>query len=181
VNNTFVKSAVCCALLAFGPTAAVAGPELSLPDFGHLKSRAVDSVDMTLDGFLMRLAAKFASEASQDPGHDAALAALKDIKSVRVRNFEFDTDGAYSMADIDAVRRQLAEPGWTAVVQARKREEREDVDVYLNMEGEKILGIALIASDPRSFTIVNVVGSIDIDSIATLERELGLPKLGMND
>jgi hypothetical protein len=31
-----------------------AGPELKIPDFSHLRGKAVDSTDITIDGFLMR-------------------------------------------------------------------------------------------------------------------------------
>jgi len=94
-----------------------------------------------------------------------------------VRNFEFDSDGAYSRADIDAVRKQLSGPGWSAIVQAHKRDKQEDVDVFLNIDEDKIKGIAVVACDPRSFTIVNIVGNIDIDKFAKIEGQFGIPKL----
>jgi hypothetical protein len=65
------------------------------------------------------------------------------------------------------VRKQLAGPGWSALVQAHKREPRENVDVYVCMEKDKVTGLAIIASQPREFTIVNIVGSIDIERSAS--------------
>jgi hypothetical protein len=106
------------------------------------------------------------------------LSILSDIKSLRVRNFEFDSDGAYSRDDVDSVRKQLAAPGWSALAQVHKRDEQEDVDVYVNTDGEKILGLAVVASDPRSFTIVHIVGNIDIDKLAKIEGEFGIPRIG---
>ena len=100
------------------------------------------------------------------------LALLQDIKSVRVRNFTFDTDDAYSQADIDSVRKQLQGPGWSALATVHRREPREDVDVYVCLEDDKIKGLAVIASEPREFTIVNIVGSIDLDKIAQLEGRI---------
>ena len=41
----------------------------------------------------------------------------------------------------------------------------------------KILGLAVIASEPREFTIVNIVGSIDIDKLAKLEGQFGIPRV----
>jgi hypothetical protein len=102
---------------------------------------------------------------------------LSDIKSVRVRNFTFGSDGAYSTADIDSVRRQLSSPGWSPLAQVRKREPQEDVDVYVCAEDDKILGLAVIASDARSFTIVNIIGGIDIEKLARLEGKFGIPKV----
>ena len=165
-----------CAALALPGRVSAAGPQLQIPDFSHLRSKAVDSVDITLDGLLMSLAKKFAA-ASEDGDRDEAFAILSDIKSLRVRNFEFDTDGAYSRADIEAVRRQLAAPGWSALVQARKRDPQEDVDIYINTDGDKVLGMAIVVSEPRSFTIVNIIGSIDIDKLAKIEGQFGIPQL----
>jgi hypothetical protein len=168
--------------LALPAQGASADPELRIPDFSHLRSQAVDSVDVTLDGFLMRIAHKFAAHAAEgEDGPDAeALSLLGGIKSVRVRNFKFDADGVYSKADIDTVRKQLTGPGWSALVTVHKRDDNEDVDVYVCLDGDKVKGLAVIASEPREFTIVNIIGTIDIDKIAKLEGKFGIPQLGHN-
>jgi hypothetical protein len=170
VKNRLLIAAV--AAWGLAATCSAASPELSIPDFSQLRGKAVDSVDVTLDGFLMRLVAKFARDSD-----DENAKFLSDIKSVRVRTFEFAEDGVYSLADVDSVRHQLRAPGWTQIVSAQKRSEKEKVDVYLCAENEKILGIAVVASEPRSFTIVNVIGNIDIDKLAKLEGQFGIPKL----
>ncbi|HYJ42094.1 MAG TPA: DUF4252 domain-containing protein [Steroidobacteraceae bacterium] len=151
-------------------------PELNIPNFSHLKHKATESVDVTLDGFLMRIAQKFAASHAAEEAHDEAISILQDIKSVRVRNFTFDSDNAYSMADIDSVRKQLKAPGWSALVQVHRRD-NEDVDVYVCLEDDKVKGLAVIASEPREFTIVNIVGSIDLDKISQLEGEFGIPRM----
>jgi hypothetical protein len=180
IQEPAVKSTACLAALAatlalgLPLTGSAAGPELRIPDFSHLASRARDSVDITLDGFLLRLAQKFAAA---DGENDEELAILRDIKSVRVRNFEFDSEDAYSKADVDSVRKQLAGPGWSPLAQVHRRDPQEHVDVFLNMAGDRILGLAVIASEPRSFTIVNVVGNIDIDKLAKLEGQFGIPRV----
>jgi hypothetical protein len=160
-------------VLAAPAVGQASGPELHIPNFRHLASRARDSVDITLDGFLLHLAQKFAASDEDDD----ELRLLRDIKSVRVRNFEFDSDDAYSRADVESVRKQLDSPGWSALAQVHKRDPRQDVDVFMNTEDGRILGIAVIASEPRSFTIVNIVGNIDIDKLAKLEGQFGIPKV----
>jgi hypothetical protein len=155
-------------------------PELNIPNFSHLKLKATESVDVTLDGFLMRIARKIAASHAADEAHDDAISLLQDIKSVRVRNFSFDSDNAYSMADIDSVRKQLKAPGWSALVQVHRRD-NEDVDVYVCLEDDKVKGLAVIASEPREFTIVNIVGSIDLDKISQLEGEFGIPSLSESE
>jgi len=173
-----IASLAVCALLALP---AAAGPQLKIPDFSHLRARAVDSVDVTLDGFLLRLAQKFTADDANDPDGDPEMAILRDIKSLRVRNFAFANEGEYSRSDVEAVRKQLAAPGWSALVQVHDRDPQSDVDVYINTDGEKILGLAVIASEPREFTIVNIVGNIDIDKFAKLEGQFGIPRVSENE
>ncbi len=61
-------------------------------------------------------------------------------------------------------------------MQVHRSDPQEDVDVYVCMEGDKVKGLAVIASEPREFTIVNIVGSIDIDKIGRLEGQFGIPQ-----
>ena len=170
------------ASLALPAHAAGADPELRIPDFTHLRGQAIDSVDITIDGFLMRIARKFAARAAEesDDPEAQALGLLDGIKSVRVRNFKFDSDGAYSKADIDSVRKQLTGPGWSPLVQVHKRDDNEDVDVYVCLEDDKVKGLAVIASEAREFTIVNIIGTIDIDKIGQLEGQFGIPRVSQN-
>jgi len=94
--------------------------------------------------------------------------------------FEFDADNMYSESDIDDVRHQLSSPGWNALAQIRQRRSgKEDVDVFVSMDRDKVNGVAIIASGPRRFTIVNIVGSIDPAKLAKLEDRFGLPSLAM--
>jgi hypothetical protein len=168
--------------LVLPANAASADPELRIPNFTHLRSQAVDSVDVTLDGFLMRIARKFAAKAAEgeDSPDAEALGLLEGIQSVRVRNFTFDADGVYSKADIDSVRQQLKGPCWSALVTAHRRDANENVDVYVCFEDDKIKGLAVIASEPREFTIVNIVGTIDIDKFGKLEGQFGIPRVSQN-
>jgi len=176
VKSTRTPTALAaCAALLLPLAGFAAGPQLTIPDFSHLSARAIESTDITLDGFLLNMAKKFAANADED---EEALRILTDIESVRVRNFEFDSDNAYSRADVESVRKQLSAPGWSPIVQSHSRESQEDVDVYLNTTDDgKILGIAVVASEPRSFTIVNIVGSIDIEKLTKLEGEFGIPQV----
>jgi len=108
-----------CAALLLPMAASAADPELKLPDFTSLRKNAVDFTDITIDGMLLRIMKKFAADDDEE-----AAQILTDIKSVRVRAFEFDSDDAYSPADVDTVRKQLSAPGWSAVVQQRSQFDR---------------------------------------------------------
>ena len=61
------------------------------------------------------------------------------------------------------------------VVQVRKRGEKDqEVDIYMALEADKAKGFAIVASEPRKFTILNIVGSIDLEQIASLQRHVDL-------
>jgi hypothetical protein len=51
------------------------------------------------------------------------------------------------------------------------------VDVFVLLDGGKAKGLAIIAAEPREFTIVNIVGSIDLEDLHKLEGKLGVPNL----
>ena len=174
------------ALGAAAPDANAASPRIDIPNFENLRHVATDSVDITIDGALLKLAKHFARKAAQDDGDDAdddraALEVLQGVQSVRVRSFKFNEDNAYPMSDIDAIRRQLDNPSWNRIVQVHKRDPQQDVDVFVCLEDGKARGVTVISAEPREFTIVNVVGDIDVDKFAKLEGKFSIPKVSQND
>jgi hypothetical protein len=47
------------------------------------------------------------------------------------------------------------------------------------MDQHRANGFALIASDPRQLTIINIVGSINMDDLPMLERHFHIPAVGL--
>jgi Domain of unknown function (DUF4252) len=168
------------ALLLTGPVFAQssgAAPDkgqLRIPSFAALTDKASESVNVTFGPELLGMACRFLG--TDDPEEAAAKKLCTSLTGIYVRNYKFDTDYAYPKADIDAVRRQLAGPGWTQMVQTRNKTDQTDVDVYVLIEGGKSHGLAIIASQPREFSIVNIVGSIDLEQLHDLQK-LGVPNL----
>jgi hypothetical protein len=153
-------------------------PKLLIPSFSGLAQKATESVTITLDPALLGLAAKFLD--GNDPQDAATKEVLKGLQGIYVRSYTFDKDSAYQQADIDAVRSQLAAPGWNRLVETRSRKTHADVDIYIMVDNNQAIGLALIASEPRQFTIVNIVGAIDLDKLHKLEGQFGVPKLDMD-
>ena len=95
------------------------------------------------------------------------------------------------------MRKQLSPPGWQPLVQVRSKgpgqggqgqgqaaagqgahgQEQGNVDIYISMDRGKANGLAIIASGPRDFTIVNIVGSIDLQKLHQLQGKFGIPNL----
>jgi hypothetical protein len=161
-------------MLAQNKSALVKGQVL-LPEFTALNDKASESVNVTLGPELLGMAARFLS--SDDPEEAAAKKLVNSLTGIYVRNYKFETDYAYPKADIDGVRRQLSSPGWSRIVETHKKKENTDVDVFVLIEGGKSRGLAIIASEPREFTIVNIVGSIELEQLHDLEGRFGVPDL----
>jgi len=163
------------------PLTCLAGdPELKLPAFEHLQAVATESVNVTLGAGPLALA-RLALDSGTDDRDTAELREiLQGLKSVNVRSFQFARDHMYSAADLQGLHAQLADSGWSALAQVRQHHDSDqDVDIFVSTDHEKINGITLLVSAPRSFTVVNVVGSIDPAKLAKLQGKLGLPSLAM--
>ncbi len=152
-----------------------ANPRLVLPDFTALAGKASDSVTITLDAPMLSLAARFLD--SSDPDQAAAEEAIKGLQGIVVRSYTFDQDAAYKPSDLDGVRSQLAAPGWSRLVETRSQKDHANVEIYLMTDANKAVGLAVIASEPRQLTIVNIIGSIDLEKLHKLEGRFGVPKL----
>jgi hypothetical protein len=161
--------------------AASAAPnaQLKLPDFDSLASKASETVSITLDSALLGVAADFLDSNNQEDA--AAKDLIRSIKGIYVKSYTFDEDFAYPIADIESVRRQLAAPGWQQLVQVHSKKEQAKVDIYISVDRNKPNGVAIIASEPRQFTIVNIVGAIDLQKLHRLEGRFGVPKLQLDE
>jgi hypothetical protein len=167
-----------CLALGMAPPLMAQNAELHIPDFRGLEHKARESVNITIGGWLLHTAGAFIDDKDEDSAATKKL--LAGIKSVQVRSFEFDADDAYNSADVDAVRRQLETPGWSQLVKVRNRDSREDVDIYIFIENDRTRGLAIVASEPREFTIVNIVGSINLEDLPKLQKQFHLPKMSLN-
>lgn len=141
-------------------------------DFPDLADRADEVVDVTLDASLLRLGAKFLSEKDED--QRAVREVVKGLQGIYVRSYEFSRDNEYDRAIADRVKSQLG-PTWKPLVTVRSKR-KENVNIYADMRGEQVVGLVIIAAEPREFTVVNIVGPIDIDKLAAIEGEFGIPK-----
>ena len=144
-----------------------------------MSKKASEVVDVNLDGPLLKLASKFMT----DEDDREALGIIKNLRGVYVKSFTFDEPGDYSPADVDAIRRQLQAPAWSRIVSARSKHDGENAEIYLMTaaDGGNVLGMAIICAEPTEFTVVNIVGPVDIDKLSQLEGKMGIPRLGEND
>lgn len=158
--------------------AAAQSAKLMLPDFSALSKKASHSVDISIDPSLLGLASGFLG-ADSSPNGAAVKDLISGLQGIYVRSFQFDEDGAYSKADVDAVRAQLKAPAWVPLVSTHDRKQQSDVDIFVNRRGQHTDGMAIITSQPRELTIVNIVGSMDLAKLGQLQGQLGVPKIDL--
>jgi hypothetical protein len=142
-------------------------------DFPDLAERASEVVDVTLDASMLKMAAKFLSGTDSD--ERAVREMIGGLEGIYVRSYEFDKEGQYDRSLIDKVKSQLG-PTWKPLVTVRSKT-KENVNIMADMRGDKITGLIIIASEPREFTIVNINGPIDIDRLADLSGQFGIPEI----
>ncbi|MBZ5611979.1 MAG: DUF4252 domain-containing protein [Acidobacteriia bacterium] len=166
------RIAWCLLALALGP--ALAFPQaLKLDSLDKLAAQASNSVKVTLEGSLLRLATRFLS--SDDPEEAQVKELVKGLKGIYVRSFEFSKAAQYSDSDVEAIRAQLRGSSWKPIVEVRGKGD-DNADIYVKEQGDQFAGIAIIAAEPQELTVVNIDGLIDLDGLAKLEGNFGIPK-----
>lgn len=160
------------ASIAIPFTASAQGVRLNL-DLPDMAAKASETVDVTLDGAMLRLAGKFLS--SNDPDERSAKEMINGLSGIYVRSYEFDHEGEYDKSQAERIRTQLG-PSWKKIVKVTSRT-KEDVDIYLDTRGDAVIGLLIISAEPKEFTVVNIVGPVDIEKLAGLEGQFGIPHI----
>ena len=155
------------------PGIAQAG-KLELKNLDKLADRAAEVNDVTLDGSLLQLAVSV-MKSSGDPDAAQVVDVIKGLKGIYVKNFEFDSPGQYSQADVESIRSQLTGPGWQRIVTSFSKRNGERDEVYLLKDGDKINGVTVLVAEARELTVVNIVGAIDPEKLGELGGHFGIP------
>lgn len=162
------KFIVALVVLIAAAAPAAAQQRLNL-DFPGLSDRAEEVVDVTLDANMLRLASKFFSKGEErEIGEMVA-----GLEGIFVRSYSFAKEGEYDRNLVDKVKSQLGS-NWQPLVTVRSKT-KENVNIYADMRGDRILGLVIIASEPKEFTVVNIVGPVDIEKLSRLEGQFGIP------
>lgn len=149
---------------------------IQMSSLDHLAAKASQTVDVNIDERLMKLAVRLLSDKDEDERDVKKLVA--GLKGIYVKSFEFETEGQFVVADLEPIRTQLRGAGWTRMVNVTSKKEG-NVEVYLQFAGENVNGLAVLVTDDKELTVVNIVGPVDLDKLAQLEGQLGVPELGI--
>jgi Domain of unknown function (DUF4252) len=150
--------------------------KLQLDQLDVLANRASETVDVKLDEHLMQTTAKFFSSKDNEDAEIRDL--IKNVKGIYVKSFTFEKANDYTPAEIDSVVSQLRGGGWSKIIGVTSKKDG-DVDVYLLTLGDQIAGLAVVSIEPKEFTVVNIVGPINLDKLSQLEGSFGVPILNL--
>ncbi|HET6980140.1 MAG TPA: DUF4252 domain-containing protein [Pyrinomonadaceae bacterium] len=177
MNSLFKTSLIALLLIVASALAANAqDSRIQMSSLDHLAAKASQTVDVSIDERLMKMAVRLLSDKDEDEREVRKLVA--GLKGIYVKSFEFDTEGQFVVADLEPIRTQLRGAGWTRMVNVTSRKEG-NLEVYLQFAGETVNGLAVLVTDTKELTVVNIVGPVDLDKLAQLEGQLGVPELGI--
>ena len=177
---SFVRLAALAVLLVLGTTATAMAqnPRIETSQLDGLAAKASETVDVNIDESLIALTAKFLS--SKDDDERKVKEIVSGLKGIYVKSFEFESEGQYTDADLESIRSQLRNPAWSKIITARSKKDGS-IEVYLLHTGAQISGLAVLATELKEITVINIVGPVDLEKLTQLEGEFGIPELGLQD
>ena len=175
-----VVAAAALAAAAFAPasaqTGASASGRLRLDSLERLAPKASETVNVEIDGILIKFASVALSD--KDPDERTVKEIISGLRGVYVRSYEFKSEGRFTEADLATLREQLRGPGWSRIVDIKSRDADEDnAEVYVATDGGRVEGMAILSVEPKELTVINIVGAIDIEKLKRLEGSLGIPRI----
>ena len=165
-------------LLLVAAPARAQNPRIEMGHLDRFAEQADKIVDVSIGESLIKLAIS-ALKPERSPNEKTIKEILEGLKGIYVKRFEFDKEGNYTSADVEAIRAQLNAPGWERIANVRSKREG-NYDVAIMSEGSIVKGFAVLAAEPRAFTVVNIVGPIDIAKFRELEGKFGIPSIGLD-
>ena len=116
-----------------------------------LAAKAKESNEVTMDKDTLRMAGKQKKFAGK-------------VDLVNVRNYEFEKDGEYNMADLETLQKRLEGGGWSHMVRNRTKTEINDICVKRDNEGQ-MTEMVIINAEPRELNLVHLRGHLTMDDL----------------
>jgi hypothetical protein len=161
----------CLLLMGLGSLALAAEVEgrIDLSSLERLRAGASEVSEANLDAAAIR-------RVVENPELHANIRDVaKALTEVHAIVFEMGGKGSIALADLDAIRAQLKGPAWTRVLSNQEQQELEEL--YTLKKGDNVAGIVVLVAESKELTVVNLVGSVDPATLASLDLD-GLGELG---
>jgi uncharacterized protein DUF4252 len=171
-----------CLQVALSLVAVAAGP--ALPAMGQssqspfpvtlekqLVERAANYTEVSLDRKMLDFAVRFMNDKDDAEGKRI----VEKLNGVYVRSYEFDKEGQYTAADLDAVRRQFDTPEWSVLVKTRSKTDSDDADIYMKLVNGEVQGMFILNAEPKELDFVYISGPIRPEDLKDLSGNFGIP------
>lgn len=149
---------------------------LNLDRLKGLENKARDVVEVNIDGKVLDLAKRVLIKVN-DKDAKTIGEAIKGLKGIYVRVYNFEKEEEYNLSDIEEIRSQLKSPEWEKIANVRSKKNNQKIDVFTKFTGDMMSGVAVLLTESKSLAIVNVIGPIDIDTLVELSGRLNIPKI----
>ena len=150
----------------------LAAQEVDLSILKSFESKARETSNIDLGPEQMGLVKGFSGLVGGDLGDATA-----GLKRVKVYTLEFDKDGMYNMADAESVRTKVkADSKWMSLISVKEKGGFTEIMTHKGPTGD-IDGFLILAAEPRELTVVNIIGTLDMNKLAKLGGKFGIPKI----
>jgi hypothetical protein len=155
--------------------AAAQAGKLVIPDFSELARKATGSVDITLDGDMLKSATQMMGAVGALHSGDSDLSSVvAGLKAIAVRSFTFDKPDMYSSQVVAGILAQVDVPGWHKVMSVRQK--GEHVEIHMRADTADG-GLLIVTEEPLELTIVNIAGKINLEQLRALQGHFGVPNI----
>src|SRR5579862_1198182 len=162
-----------------GPRAV---PPVSLewtpPALAQLSTQATMKESFTLDRTMLELAAGMAGDNDEDDRR-----AIRKLDGVSVHTMRFGDAAILEEGALESIRAAYHVRGWKHLVttsQAGGAVRNNTTDVWVVMDGMNLRGAVVLASTPRSLTLVTVAGNLSPVDLLHLRGHFGIPRFDSN-
>jgi hypothetical protein len=176
--NYSLKMALPMILLILATTANAQNARLNFDKLNGLEAKATDVIEVTIDGKMLELAKRVTGKIN-DPDAKKIAEAIKNLQGIYVRVYNFEKENEYNMSDIDEIRSQLNNGSWEKLANVRSKKNNQKIDVFTMFTGDKMSGLAVVLSETKSIALINVIGEIDIESLAELSGKWNIPNINI--
>lgn len=177
--NRILRVSTTAAAIAWAFAAAsfaAADPAAGYVDFGKIIPATEGKfVEVNIPQGLLKFAAMFASK--EEP---QAAEVLGNLKHVRVNVVELsDANREQIIERVKAIRQELETKGWMQIVTVREQPKGDDVQIFTKTRGEEAIEglVVTVISDRNEVVLVNIVGDIKPEQIATLAERFHIDPL----
>jgi hypothetical protein len=166
-------------LIALGLTVPAMAQDVKFPaKLEKLSAKAEESVDVTLEGPMLKLTAQFLS--SNDPDQAKVKKILAGLENITVKSYQFADENGYDPADLQTVRDQLKMPLWSRLLGVKSKG-GQNADIYLKVTPDGMIGgVVIISEEPRQFTLVSISGKLDLTQLADLGGRYHIPAFDLD-